>query len=95
MRHFINSFRSNARRFAKAVRGHWGIENSLHWVLDVTFDEDRCRVHNGYGPENLALLRRIAVSLIKRDPTPDSIRGKRKMAGWNNELLLTILTATG
>lgn len=95
VRHFINSFRSNARRFAKAVRGHWGIENSLHWVLDVTFDEDRCRVHKGYGPENLALLRRIAVSLIKREPTRDSIRGKRKMAGWNNELLLNILTATG
>jgi len=93
IRFFINSFRSNARRFAKAVRGHWGIENSLHWVLDVSFDEDHSRIRKNHGAENFALLRRIALSLIKREATPGSIRGKRKMAGWNNELLLNVLVA--
>jgi predicted transposase YbfD/YdcC len=91
VRYFINSIRSNARRFASAVRGHWGIENSLHWVLDVSFDEDHSRIRKDHGAENFALLRRIAVSLIKREASQGSIRGKRKIAGWNTDLLLNIL----
>ena len=79
--------------FASATRGHWGIENSLHWVLDVTFDEDRSRIRKDHGAENFSPLRRIALSLIKQDTTKQSVRRKRKRAGWNNQNLLNILTA--
>jgi predicted transposase YbfD/YdcC len=79
------------KRFAKAVRGHWGIENSLHWVLDVTFSEDHSRIRKDHGAENMALLRRLAVSLLKQDTSRGSIRRKRKRAGWNNDALLNIL----
>lgn len=95
VRFYINSIPPEVKRFAGAVRGHWGIENSLHWVLDVTFDEDRCRIREDHGPENFAFLRRFATSLIKQDPSPGSIRRKRKRAAWNNDVLLKLLGITG
>jgi predicted transposase YbfD/YdcC len=95
VRFFISSLKSNAGRLAKAVRGHWGIENSLHWVLDVTFEEDRSRIRKGHGPENFALLRRLAIALIKRANLKGSIRRHRKTAGWSNDHLLTLLAAAG
>jgi predicted transposase YbfD/YdcC len=91
VRHYISSLKPNARRFAAAVRGHWGIENSLHWVLDVTFDEDRSRIRKDAGPENFAHLRRFALSLLKQDSSRGSIRRKRKRAAWNNDSLLTLV----
>ena len=90
---YISSLETNAGRFGKAVRGHWGIENSCHWVLDVTFDEDRSRIRKGHGPENFAMLRRLAIALIKRLPTKTSIRRHRKKAAWDDSHLLTILAA--
>ena len=81
------------KRFAKAVRGHWGIENNLHWVLDVSFREDESRIRKDHGPENFATIRRAAVGLIKRDKSKGSIKKKRKRAGWNNEALLSIIQA--
>lgn len=91
-RYYISSMECDAERFANAVRGHWGIENSLHWVLDVTFDEDRCRIRDEKGRENFAMLRRLAVSLLKNEPTSNkSIRGKRLLAAWNHEYLLKVL----
>lgn len=90
-RYFITSCAPNVKRFAQAVRGHWGIENSLHWVLDVTYDEDRSRIQENQGRENFALLRRITTSLIKGEGTKESIRGKRKLAAWNDSMLLKIL----
>ena len=72
-RYFIGSRFLSGRRFAQAVRGHWGIENSLHWVLDVTFDEDQCRTRNRHMADNLSWLRRFAISLLKRHPSKDSI----------------------
>ena len=90
-RFFISSLRPEVKAFARAVRGHWGIENSLHWVLDVAFGEDQSRVRKDHGPENLAWLRRVAVSLLKNEPSKDSIKCKRKMAGWDNDYLLSIL----
>jgi predicted transposase YbfD/YdcC len=95
IRYFISSLTSNAGRFAKAVRGHWGIENSLHWVLDVTFDEDRSRIRKGHGAENFALIRRLAIGLIKRTKLKGSIRRHRKTAAWSNDHLLTLLAHAG
>lgn len=92
-RFYICSFKSNVRQFSEAVRGHWGIENSMHWTLDVTFREDECRIRKDHGPDNFALLRRMALTLIKRDTSRGSVRRKRKRAGWSKEALLNILLA--
>lgn len=94
VRYYIMSFGSDAVRFANAVRQHWGIENSLHWVMDVTFREDESRIRKGYGGENVSWLRRLAVTLIKHNTTrKGSIRQKRLRAGYDFEFLLEILNA--
>ncbi len=81
-----------AKRVLNAVRSHWGIENSLHWTLDLAFDEDRCRVRKDNGPENFAILRHIALNLLKQERTcKRSIRGKRLIAGWREDYLLKVL----
>jgi len=85
----------SGKRFAEAVRNHWSIENSLHWVLDVTFGEDQSRTRNRRMADNLSWLRRFAVSLLKCHPAKESIRGKSRMAGWNNEFLMEVLMAQG
>jgi predicted transposase YbfD/YdcC len=92
-RFYISSLGLKVKAFAEAVRGHWSIENNLHWVLDVVFQEDASRVRRDQGPENLGLLRRIALSLLKRAPTTKKvgIACKRKSAGWNNDFLVTVL----
>ena len=82
----------SARRFGAVVRGHWGIENSLHWVLDVTMSEDRTRNRKDNGPQNLALLRRLALNLARLEPSKGSMKGKLKRAGWDNDFLATLLT---
>ena len=78
-------------RFNTVVRSHWGIENGLHWVLDVVMDEDQARNRKDHGPQNLALLRKLALNLAKRDPSKGSMRGKLKQAGWDNAFLTQIL----
>jgi predicted transposase YbfD/YdcC len=92
-RFYISSMGLKVKAFAEAVRGHWSIENNLHWVLDVVFQEDASRLRKDHGPENLGLLRRIALSLLKRAPTKKKvgIACKRKRAGWNNDFLVTVL----
>ena len=83
---------SGAKRVLWAVRSHWGIENELHWTLDLAFDEDRCRVRKDHGPENFALLRHIALNLLKQEKTCQrGIKGKRLLAGWNQDYLLKVL----
>lgn len=96
-RYYILSVPSDAKRFAKATRLHWGIENSLHWVLDVSFDEDQSRIRKDYGAENFSWLRRFAVSLLKNESTiKDTIRAKRMRATYNvNYLEQVLLAATG
>jgi predicted transposase YbfD/YdcC len=85
-----------ARAVLRAVRLHWGIENRLHWVLDVVFDEDRRRTRSGTGDaaRNLALLSKMALNLIRQDETPDlgGVKGKRQVAGWDTRFLETLLT---
>lgn len=79
------------KQFASAVRGHWGIENTLHWSLDVTFREDDSRVRNRYAAEHLAWLKRMAISLIKQQKSKESIVMRRRMAGWNVDFLAEII----
>ena len=79
-------------RFAEVARAHWGIENGLHWVLDVTMNEDQSRIRKDNGPENLALLRRLALSLAKLEGSKGSMKGKLKKAGWDNAFLTRLLT---
>lgn len=95
VRYFISSVFISGKRFAEAVRGHWGIENSLHWVLDVTFDEDHSRTRKRRMADNLSWLRRFAISLLKRHPSEESIKSKSRMAGWSNEFLMEVLAAQG
>ena len=78
--YFIGSRRMGARRYAQALRSHWGIENNLHWQLDVSFREDSTRVENRHGAANLALMRKLALGLLKQHPRKDSIARKRKTA---------------
>ena len=94
-RYFISSLDgSSAELVASAVRGHWGIENGLHWVLDLAFREDECRVRKDHGPTNLATLRHIAMNLLKQEKTAKvGIANKRLMAGWNDDYLMKVLTS--
>ena len=92
VRCFVSSLPAKARRLADAIRRHWGIENGLHWVLDVAFNEDRMRQRDRNGVENLALLNRLAVSLLRQDQTVKAgVKCKRKTAGWNDDYLLHLL----
>jgi predicted transposase YbfD/YdcC len=92
VRYFISSLPAKVKRLAAAVRQHWGIENGLHWVLDVAFNEDRMRQRDRRGIENLALLNRLAVSLLRQDQTIKAgVKCKRKTAGWDNDYLLHLL----
>jgi predicted transposase YbfD/YdcC len=94
-RYFLSSLPPKVRRFAGAVRGHWGIENHLHWVLDVAFREDDSRLRKGHGPENLALVRRLAASLLQREATAKGgVACKRKHAGWNDDYLCDVLSVS-
>jgi len=90
-RYYLLSIPRNARQFAKASRGHWGVENSLHWVLDVVFKEDQCRAREGYAAQNLATLRRLALNALKREPGKRSMRLRVKRAGWDNNYLRSVL----
>ncbi|MBF8251581.1 MAG: ISAs1 family transposase [Deltaproteobacteria bacterium] len=91
-RYYISSLPSNAKLFGDAVRKHWGIENSLHWVLDVVFREDECRIRKGHAAENFAVLRHIALNLIREEKSiKRGAKGKRLKAGWDNDYLSKIL----
>jgi len=93
-RYYIGSFAGTAEEYLNAIRGHWGIENSLHWVLDVVFREDDSRHHAGNSCENLALLRKLAISLLKQEQTSDaSLKTRRLRCGWDNDYLAKVLAA--
>ncbi len=91
-RYFISSLPSDAKQLLSAIRGHWGIENKLHWVLDIAFREDDCRTRKGNGAQNFAVLRHIALNLLRRETTlKASIHAKRLKAGWDHDYLTRIL----
>lgn len=91
-RYYLSSLKNDAAKFAQAVRGHWGVENSLHWVLDVVFGEDDSRARSGYAAENLAATRRLAVNLLRRNKTcKRSIKGKLMRAAIDPDYLKLIL----
>lgn len=91
-RYYLTSLPPGVETLARAVRGHWGVENKLHWVLDVCFREDQSRARTGYAAENLATLRRLALNLLRREKTKKrGIKGKQLNAGWDHSYLLRLL----
>lgn len=92
-RYYLSSLAGDAQKLLDATRTHWGIENSLHWVLDIAFREDECRVRKGYAAQNLATLRHIAVNLLKQEKTAKvGTKSKRLRAGWDEDYLLKVLS---
>lgn len=93
-RYYLLSLDGDVQRFATCARSHWGIENKLHWVLDVAFNEDDSRIRTGHAPENLALVRHVALNLLRQDTSVKvGVKAKRLKAGWDNDYLAHILSA--
>ena len=90
-RYYISSAVLEAERAGQAVRGHWGIENRLHWVLDVTFNDDQSRLRKGFGAKNVAVVRHFALNLVRSAKNTKSIKLRRKMAGWATDYLQRVL----
>lgn len=94
VRYYISSLQVDARQFARAVRSHWGIENTCHWSLDVTFREDESRIRERHLVENFAWLNRFALSLLKQHPGRQSLIMKRRSCGWSDEFLMEVVTGS-
>ena len=92
-RYYLLSLDGDVQRFATAVRSHWGIENQLHWCLDVAFEEDQSRIRSGHAPENMTLMRKIALNLLSKESSKVGKKAKRLKAGWDNDYLLKVLAA--
>ena len=93
-RYYLLSLDGGVERFAQAVRGHWGIENQVHWVLDLAFREDECRIRKDHAPQNLAVIRHLSLNLLRRDSsTKAGIQAKRLKAGWDERFLLSLLAS--
>jgi len=95
VRFYISRLASNASRHTQVIRSHWSVENSLHWVLDVTFNEDASRIRQGHAAQNLGLIRRLSVSLLKRELSKLRLKMTRYTAAMDNNFLLKILAASG
>jgi predicted transposase YbfD/YdcC len=94
VRYYISSLEVDARQFARAVRGHWSIENSCHWSLDMTFREDESRIRERQLRENFAWLNRFALSLLKQHPGGQSLVMKRRSCGWSDAFLIEVVTGS-
>ena len=92
-RYYLVSIDGGIERFAHATRGHWGIENQLHWSLDVVFHEDDSRIRKGHAPENMTVIRKIALNLLAKEASKGSKKTKRLKAGWDNDFLIRVLLA--
>ncbi|MFL4994928.1 MAG: ISAs1 family transposase [Microvirga sp.] len=88
---YLGSARLDAKSFARAVRTHWHIENRLHWVLDVVFHDDLARLRTGHGPQNMAVVKHIALNLLRDAKPTTSLKNRRKLAGWNLDYLYAII----
>ena len=94
-RYYISSLPNDAQKLGESVRSHWGIENSLHWVLDVGFREDDCRIRKDNAPQNFAILRHISLNLLNQEKTSKTgAKNKRLRAGWDDGYLTKILPVT-
>jgi predicted transposase YbfD/YdcC len=93
-RYFLSSIALDPRALARAVRAHWGIENRLHWVLDVVFHDDLMRLRTLHGPTNMATIKHMAMNLIRSAKGKDSLKSRRKAAAWNHDYLRALLTQT-
>jgi predicted transposase YbfD/YdcC len=94
LRYYISSLATEVKQFARAVRGHWGIENGCHWSLDMTFREDESRLRERHLRENFAWLNRFALSLLKQHPGRQSLVMKRRSCGWSETFLMEVLTGS-
>ena len=86
-RYYLLSAPLDAKTFARAVRAHWHIENRLHWVLDVVFHDDLARLRTGHGPENMAVVKHMAMNILRQAKPTTSLKNRRKLAGWNLDYL--------
>ena len=93
-RYYLSSAKLDAATFARAVRSHWGIENRLHWILDVVFRDDLARLRTGHGPENMAIIKHMAINLVRQAKPTTSLKNRRKLAAWNPDYLETLLRQT-
>jgi len=93
--YYLLSTTLSAVRFGEVARAHWGVENGLHWVLDVTMNEDQARNHKDHGPQNIALLRRLALNLAKLEGSKDSMKGKLYRAALSETFLMRLLAQFG
>ena len=93
-RYYISSLEVGVKRFAHAIRSHWGIENGCHWSLDIIYREDQSRIRNEHMRENFAWLNRLTLSLLKQHPGKDSTIMKRRVCGWDENFMLEVLTGT-
>ncbi len=92
-RYFLSSLSTDAQTFARYIRAHWGVENQLHWCLDVVFQEDASRIRKDHAPRNMSLLRRLALNLLRQEPSKGSLAMKRYRAGLDDQFMLQILSA--
>ena len=92
VRYYISTFAVSVKRFAHAIRSHWGIENTCHWSLDITYREDESRIQNKHMREDFAWLRRLTLSLLKQHPGRESVAMKRRSCGWSDDFMLEVLT---
>jgi len=95
-RYYISSLFADPVILSHAIRQHWGIESKLHWVLNVCFNDDRCRIRKGNTPRNMAIIKKIALNLlqiIKKDKPRLSLKAMRKLAGWEHDFLDSVLMA--
>ena len=90
-RYYLCSTRLDAETFARVVRSHWGIENRLHWVLDVVFHDDLARLRTGHGPANMAVVKHMALNLLKQATSTTSLKNRCKRAGWNTDYLAAVI----
>lgn len=93
-RYYLGSARLDAETFARAVRAHWGVENNLHWTLDVVFREDLARLRTGHGPENMAVIRHMALNLLSQAKPTTGLKNRRKRAGWSTDYLDRLIRGT-